>query len=144
MISEEYNMQVYNDYVDFPIAMANIEDFEFEKLLSHPNPQVREFNFIVITKCTTEGNTTNVQPIIVIYNKNDWDVRNEYIEDIYHNMHLRTACGNRCQRLEFAGDLIKWPCSNQDELINRFNLVSKKLIAKNKIKSKIKSLIRHK
>ena len=144
MISEEYNMQVYNDYVDFPIAVANIEDFEFEKLLSHPNPQVREFNFIVITKCTTEGNTTNVQPIIVIYNKNDWDVRNEYIEDIYHNMHLRTACGNRCQRLEFAGDLIKWPCSNQDELINRFNLVSKKLIAKNKIKSKIKSLIRHK
>ena len=140
MISVEYNMQVYNDYVDFPIAMTNIEDFEFEKLLSHPNPQVREFNFIVITKCTTEGNTTNVQPIIVIYNKNDWDVRNEYIEDIYHNMHLRTACGNRCQRLEFAGDLIKWPCSNQDELINRFNLVSKKLIAKNKIKS----LIRHK
>ena len=144
MISVEYNMQVYNDYVDFPIAMTNIEDFEFEKLLSHPNPQVREFNFIVITKCTTEGNTTNVQPIIVIYNKNDWDVRNEYIEDIYHNMHLRTACGNRCQRLEFAGDLIKWPCSTQDELINRFNLVSKKLIAKNKIKSKIKSLIRHK
>lgn len=144
MISVEYNMQVYNDYVDFPIAMTNIEDFEFEKLLSHPNPQVREFNFIVITKCTTEGNTTNVQPIIVIYNKNDWDVRNEYIEDIYHNMHLRTACGNRCQRLEFAGDLIKCPCSNQDELINRFNLVSKKLIAKNKIKSKIKSLIRHK
>ena len=144
MISEEYNMQVYNDYVDFPIAVANIEDFEFEKLLSHPNPRVREFNFILITKCTTERNTTKVQPIIVIYNKNDWDVRNEYIEDIYHNMHLRTACGNRCQRLEFAGDLIKWPCSNQDELINRFNLVSKKLIAKNKIKSKIKSLIRHK
>ena len=144
MISEEYNMQVYNDYVDFPIAVANIEDFEFEKLLSHPNPRVREFNFILITKCTTERNTTKVQPIIVIYNKNDWDVRNEYIEDIYHNMHLRTACGNRCQRLEFAGDLIKWPCSNQDELINRFNFVSKILIAKNKIKSKIKSLIRHK
>ena len=58
MISEEYNIQVYNSYVDFPISMTNIEDFNFEKLLSHPNPQVREFNFIVITKCTTEGNTT--------------------------------------------------------------------------------------
>jgi len=34
-----YNMQVYNDYVDFPIAMTNIEDFEFNKLLSHPNPK---------------------------------------------------------------------------------------------------------
>ena len=140
MISEEYNMQVYNDYVDFPIAMANIEDFEFEKLLSHPNPQIREFNFIVITKCTTERNTTKVQTIIVIYNKNDWNVRNEYIEDLYHNMIPKTTCSNRCQRFDFAGDLIKLPCSNQDELINRFNFVSKILIAKNKIKS----LIRHK
>ena len=140
MISEEYNMQVYNDYVDFPIAMDNIEDFEFEKLLSHPNPQIREFNFIVITKCTTERNTTKVQPIIVIYNKNDWNVRNEYIEDLYHNMIPKTTCSNRCQRFDFAGDLIKLPCSNQDELINRFNFVSKILIAKNKIKS----LIRHK
>ena len=140
MISVEYNMQVYNDYVDFPIAMANIEDFEFEKLLSHPNPQIREFNFIVITKCTTERNTTKVQPIIVIYNKNDWNVRNEYIEDLYHNISLKTACSNRRQRFDFAGDLKKLPCSNQDELINRFNFVSKILIAKNKIKS----LIRHK
>ena len=140
MISEEYNMQVYNDYVDFPIAMANIEDFEFEKLLSHPNPQIREFNFIVITKCTTERNTTKVQPIIVIYNKNDWNVRNEYIEDLYHNISLKTACSNRRQKFDFAGVLKKLPCSNQDELINRFNFVSKILIAKNKIKS----LIRHK
>ena len=56
MINEEkqvcYNMQVYNDFVDFPFAMTNIEDFEFDKLLSHPNPEVRAFNFILITKCT--------------------------------------------------------------------------------------------
>ena len=140
MISEEYSMQVYNDYVDFPIAMPNIEDFEFEKLLSHPNPQIREFNFIVITKCTSERNTTKVQPIIVIYNKNDWNVRNEYIEDLYHNISLKTACSKRHQRFDFAGDLRKLTCSNQHELINRFNFVSKILIAKNKIKS----LIRHK
>ena len=52
MINEEkqvcYNMQVYNDFVDFPFAMTNIEDFEFDKLLSHPNPEVRAFNFILI------------------------------------------------------------------------------------------------
>lgn len=140
MISEEYNMQVYNSYVDFPISMTNIEDFNFEKLLSHPNPQVREFNFIVITKCTTEGNTTTVQPIIVIYNKNDWNVRCEYIENLYHNVSIKTVCSNRCQSLDFTGDLIKFPCSNQEEIINRFNISSKKLIVKNKIKS----LIRHK
>ena len=140
MISEEYNIQVYNSYVDFPISMTNIEDFNFEKLLSHPNPQVREFNFIVITKCTTEGNTTTVQPIIVIFNKNDWNVRCEYIENLYHNVSIKTVCCNRCQILDFTGDLIKFPCSNQEEIINRFNISSKKLIVKNKIKS----LIRHK
>ena len=140
MISEEYNIQVYNSYVDFPISMTNIEDFNFEKLLSHPNPQVREFNFIVITKCTTEGNITTVQPIIVIFNKNDWNVRCEYIENLYHNVSIKTVCSNRCQILDFTGDLIKFPCSNQEEIINRFNISSKKLIVKNKIKS----LIRHK
>ena len=114
MISEEYNIQVYNSYVDFPISMTNIEDFNFEKLLSHPNPQVREFNFIVITKCTTEGNTTTVQPIIVIFNKNDWNVRCEYIENLYHNVSIKTVCSNRCQILDFTGDLIKFPCSNQE------------------------------
>ena len=74
MINEEkqvcYNMQVYNDFVDFPFAMTNIEDFEFDKLLSHPNPEVRAFNFILITKCTTKGNTTTVKPLMIIYNKN--------------------------------------------------------------------------
>ena len=140
MISEEYNIQVYNSYVDFPISMTNIEDFDLKKLLSHPNPQVREFNFIVITKCTTEGNTTTVQPIIVIFNKNDWNVRCEYIENLYHNVSIKTVCSNRCQILDFTGDLIKFPCSNQEEIINRFNISSKKLIVKNKIKS----LIRHK
>ena len=76
MINEEkqvcYNMQVYNDFVDFPIAMTNIKDFEFDKLLSHPNPKVRAFPFIVITKCTTKGNTTTVRPLMIIYNKKDW------------------------------------------------------------------------
>ena len=82
MINEEkqvcYNMQVYNDFVDFPFAMTNIEDFEFDKLLSHPNPEVRAFNFILITKCTTKGNTyemtvhdfeENVEPIIIKTNR---------------------------------------------------------------------------
>lgn len=36
-----YNMQVYNNFVDFPIAMTNIGNFEFDKLLFHPNPKVR-------------------------------------------------------------------------------------------------------
>ena len=86
MINEEkqvcYNIQVYNDFVDFPITMTNIEDFEFDKLLSHPNPKVRAFNFIVITKCTTKGNTTTVRPLMIIYNKKQklifeiWRLRN--------------------------------------------------------------------
>lgn len=46
MISVEYNMQVYNDYVDFPIAMTNIEDFEFEKLLS---PEFDSFEIETLT-----------------------------------------------------------------------------------------------
>jgi len=143
MISEEkqvcYNMQIYNDYVDFPIAMTNIEDFEFDGLLFHPNPRVRAFNFIVITKCTTKGNSTTVQPIIVIYDKKDWKVKSGYVKG---SVRMKTSCSNRKQTLDFAGNLIKIPCNNQNEIINRFNITSKILIAKNKIEGK--SLIRGK
>ena len=138
MISEEYNMQVYNDYTDFPIVMTNIENFELEQLLSHPNPRVREFNFIIITKCTTVGKTTTILPIIVIYNRNDWDVKSEHVEDLYHHTSLKTSCSNRCQRLDFADNLKKFPCSNQNEIINRFNAISRKLLDKHKVKSLIK------
>ena len=78
MINEEkqvcYNMQVYNDFVDFPFAMTNIEDFEFDKLLSHPNPEIRAFNFILITKCTTKGyggmKKCNIIQSFINYNDN--------------------------------------------------------------------------
>ena len=119
----------------------NIEDFEFDKLLSHPNPEVRAFNFIVITKCTTKGNTTTVRPLMIIYNKNDWKVRCVDIED-YYGSRTKTLCSNRKQTLDFAGKLIELPCNNQNAIINKFNIISKILIAKNKIKGK--SLIRKK
>ena len=145
MINEEkqvcYNIQVYNDFVDFPITMTNIEDFEFDKLLSHPNPKVRAFNFIVITKCTTKGNTTTVRPLMIIYNKKDWKVESCDIEG-YYGSRTKTLCSNRKQTLEFAGKLIELPCNNQNSIINKFNIASKILIAKNKIKEK--SLIRKK
>ena len=135
MINEEkqvcYNMQVYNDFVDFPFAMTNIEDFEFDKLLSHPNPEIRAFNFILITKCT----------LMIIYNKNDWKVRCVDIEGICSSR-IKTICSNRKQTLDFAGKLIELPCNNQNAIINKFNITSKILIAKNKIKGK--SLIRKK
>ena len=122
MINEEkqvcYNMQVYNDFVDFPFAMTNIEDFEFDKLLSHPNPEIRAFNFILITKCTTKGNTTTVRPLMIIYNKNDWKVRCVDIEGICSSR-TKTICSNRKQTLDFAGKLIELPCNNQNAIINK-------------------------
>jgi len=65
MINEEkqvyYKMSVYNDFVDFPIAMTNIEDFDFDELLYHPNPKVRAFNFIEISKCTKKVQKENMK-----------------------------------------------------------------------------------
>lgn len=132
-----YNMQVYNNFVDFPIAMTNIGNFEFDKLLFHPNPKVREFNFIVIIKCTRVNKSTGVKPIIIIYNKKDWKVR-KYKESSY----TKTIFTNRKQTLDFKGKLIELPCNNQNEIINKFNIVSKILIAKNKFETN--SLVRKK
>lgn len=132
-----YNIQVYNDFVDFPIAVSYIESFQFEKLLTHPNPKVRAFNFIVITKCTTIGNSTAVKPIIIIYNDKEWEVR-KFKEESY----TKTLFTNRKQTLNFNGKLIELPCNNQNEIINKFNIISKILIGKNKIENNL--LIRKK
>ena len=140
-IQVQYNMQIYNDYVDFPITMTNIEGFDFDKLLSHPNPKVRAFNFIVITKCTVRKQYTTIQPVIVIYSKKDWQVQYEYIKDC-HSSRIKTWCSNRKQRLDFNGNLIKLPCNNQREIISMFNFVSKILIAKNKVKNKVFTLLK--
>lgn len=131
-----YNMQVYNNFVDFPIAMTNIENFEFDKLLTHPNPKVREFSLIVITKCISVNKSTVVKPIIIIYNKKDWNVR-KYKESSY----TKTIFTNRKQTLDFR-KLIELPCNNQNEIINKFNIVSKILIVKNKFETN--SLVRKK
>jgi len=78
---------------------------------------------------------------MVIYDKKDWKVKNEYVED-WNSSRIKTYCINRKQSLEFTGKLIKLPCNNQDEIIKSFNIASKILITKNKIKSKV--LVRYK
>ena len=78
---------------------------------------------------------------MIIYNKKDWKVRCVDIEGICSSR-IKTICSNRKQTLDFAGKLIELPCNNQNAIINKFNIASKILIAKNKIKEK--SLIRKK
>ena len=78
---------------------------------------------------------------MIIYNKKDWKVESYDIEG-YYGSRTKTLCSNRKQTLEFAGKLIELPCNNQNSIINKFNIASKILIAKNKIKEK--SLIRKK
>ena len=129
-----YNIQVYNSYDGFPIAMTNVNVFEFEKLLSHPNPRVNAFNFIVITRCVEQGNTTTIKPIILIYDKNEWKVKSENIENTNT---IKTYCSCVKEALDFNGKLIKLACNSQTEIINMFNIISKVLITKSKIKNKI-------
>ena len=45
-----YNLEIYNNYVNFPIVQADIENFELDELLFHPNLKIREFNLIIIKK----------------------------------------------------------------------------------------------
>ena len=102
------------------------------------NPSSK-FKLIGVTG--TKGNTTTVRPLMIIYNKKDWKVESYDIED-YYGSRTKTLCSNRKQTLDFAGKLIELPCNNQNAIINKFNITSKILIAKNKIKGK--SLIRKK
>ena len=124
-----YNIQVWNSFYDFPIAMSSIENFEIEKLLYHFNPRVRAFNFIVITRCVNYENTTCVYPMAVLYNKNDWKVQ---------DMDMKKRFYNGKEDLVFLADgLMELPCDNQSEMINKFNVVSNRLTIKSKLFGKL-------
>ena len=134
-----YDLQVYNSLNDYPIAIANIEDFSFDSLLSHSSSDVRGFNFIVIIKYTENSNTTSVEPRVVIYDSNAWDTKVLPVEDIYKNSRMMTLCYNRKESLDFNGELDLFSCHNQVEIMEIFDRESKKLI---KPKTKRKSLFR--
>lgn len=124
-----YDVQVWNSYDDFPVAMSTIENFEIEKLLYHLIPRVRAFSFIVITKCVYHENVTSVYPMAVIYNKNDWKVI---------NIDMKTTFYNGKEDLRFLTDgLTQLPCDNQNEMINEFNIISNKLTTKGKFIGKL-------
>lgn len=141
---EYYGVQVYNSFNEYPIAMTNIEDFSFNSLLSHSSPNVRKFNFIVIIKYTESGSTTTVEPKVVIYDSNAWDVKLISVEDIYQKSRMMTHCYNGKESLDFNGKLNLFSCHNQAEIIEIFDRESQKLTkSKEKRKSLFRSVKKH-
>ena len=132
----EYGIQVYTDYVDNPIAYSNIFEFNIDDLLNHPNPKAREFTLILIYKLTTSGNSTKIEPLIVIYNKNNWYVNYEFYKS-GNKRKIKTYCKNRKQGLNFYDELLKVECKNINEIVERYNFISKVINTQNKVKSKI-------
>ncbi len=137
-----YDLQIYNNYADYPIVWsASIENFDFEKLLTHPNPEIREFSFILITKYLKYEDKTTVIPLMIIYLKQDWEIHFEYFKT-YFGFRKSTSCSNRYQSMSFAGKLKKYPCKTQEEMMNKCNRICSTLTIKNTIENK--SLVRKK
>ena len=132
----EHGIQVYNDYVDYPIAYSNTFEFNFDGLLNHPNPKAREVTLIVISKKNIMGNRTQIDPLIVIYNKNNWKVEYEYYKD-GNKRKVKTYCKNKKQGFNLYGELLKVECKSIAEIVERYNFLSKFLNIQNKVKSKI-------
>ena len=135
-----YDLQIYNNYADYPIVWgANIENFDFGKLLNHPSPEIREFSFILITKFLKYEDKTTVIPLMIIYLKQDWEIHFEYSKT-YFGLRKSTSCSNSYQSMSFAGKLKKYPCRTQEEMMDKCNRICSALTFKNNIKNK--SLVR--
>ena len=132
-----YNLEIYNNYVNFPIVQADIENFELDELLFHPNLKIREFNLIIIKKVIEKENITIVTPLIAIYNKNDWKVKSNFEKRYFNGYHMKTYCSNEKQTLTMTGKLIKIPCNTQNNIITTFNAICNVLIYKNKIENNL-------
>ncbi len=139
-----YRLEVYNNYVDFPIGTANIDDFEIEKLLYNPNIRIRDFSFILISRIKEYNDGYESKPLIAIYNKNTWKVysriERHYFRTERHwfdgGLFVKTFFRDRHQMMDINGTVKKIPCNTQEEIINKFNVISKILNEKSKIENK--------
>jgi len=133
-----YQIDIYNKYVDNAFAHADLDEFDIEELLSHSNPRVREFSFILISKNIQKDDNIISKPIIIIYNKNIWKHRFYFTKERFNfkfNFHTEYSCTHHLEQFDNI-NLINIPCSNQEEMLDRFNTISKLLIKKDKIKKK--------
>ena len=69
-----YEIECYNDFNDYPVAIADICEFSFDKLVSDLNLYVRNFSIIVISKITEDDYYINIEPMFVIYDKRIWKI----------------------------------------------------------------------
>jgi len=133
-----YRVDVYNRYVDNAYAHADLDEFEIEELLCHPNPRVKEFSFILISKNIENDGYIIHKPFIAIYDKNIWKPHS-YFEmerlNFKFNFYTEYSC---VHHMEWFRNqiLINVPCDNQEKMLDRFNTISKLLIKKDKVKTK--------
>ena len=140
-----YKLEFYNNYVDFPIGTANLDDFEIGKILYHPNIKIRDFSFILISRIKEYNDSYETKPLIAIYNKNDWKVFTKIQRHYFNNerhwydggLFLKTYFKDRHQMMDIHGRIKKFPCNTQEEMINKFNVISNILNEKNKIENKV-------
>lgn len=129
-----YSANVYNNYIDMQVAVDDLEFFSFDKLLYNPNPRVREFSFIEISKCIENEKGVTIKPLIIIYNKNIWDIEYDHCKTwCGHKKGITTKCWCNHHSIGLQGKVIKVPCNNQEEIITRLNIIAKILVAKRKI-----------
>jgi len=138
----QYCIDIYNRYVDYAYAHSGLEEFGIEELLSHQNPKVRDFSLILISiNMEKEGNIIS-KPIIAIYDKNIWTHRFFFTKDRFSfkfNFHTEYSCVHHSERFD-NNRLINMQCANQEEMLDRFNTISKLLIRKDKTKKKTLSI----
>lgn len=132
-----YRIHVYNRYVDNAYAHADLNEFDIEELLSHPNPMVRDFSFILICKNIETDDSIISKPIIAIYDKNIWEHRFYFTKersDFKFNFHTEYSCTHHSERFD-NNKLINVACNNQEEMLDRFNTICK-LLNKKDVKKK--------
>ena len=118
---------------------AKLLNFTIEELLLHANPNVREFSFIIIRKNIEKENMVISKPIIALYDKNIWKHHFYFTKERFNfkfNFHTEYSCVHHLERFD-KNNLLNIPCNNQEEMLSKFNIISKLLINKDKIKSKL-------
>ncbi len=128
-----YEIECYNDFNDYPVAIADICEFSFDKLVSDLNLYVRNFSIIVISKITEDDYYINIEPMFVIYDKRIWKIHYSLRKFWINLMDIsfKTECSCYHHSLSYRGKLKKIPCSDNIQIMQKYNNIARRLKSKN-------------
>ena len=136
----KYKIIIYNRFMSLHSEpQCSLEDFQIEDFIDSPYPELGDLSLIEITKKVKKKDYETEKPILILYNKNLWQIKSHIIKERFHYkfmLHTTYSCAHHT--LNFRNKFPLYiPCNSENELTNRLDAIISLLTNKEKTNNQI-------